>query len=540
MSMQADLIIKGNAIFTGSGCEPRKGAVAVKDDRIIAVVGDGESTGLEEVGARVVDVGDCLVMPGFNDAHVHLLLGSLYDKYVNLHAARSEEEAAKMVFEYAAENPDEPWIFGFSWYNIFWDNPKPPSKDSLDRLIPDRPVFLLNAEGHGIWVNSKALEICGIDRNTPDPAYGRIGRNVDGEPDGQFFERAVSLVATTAVKGLSSAAHKALVRGFLQKAARLGVTSVSDSLAFPGFEVGGYELYRELEEAGELTTRIHFLPALTEKLDTTKALREKYNSLQLRFSGLKQFVDGVATIYTARLIEPYSDDPSTTGQQPVSADMMENLVQIAQREGFRVRLHACGDGAVRLCLDCIEKAQHLYGHKGLRHSIEHIENIHPSDLPRFKQLGVIASMQPEHITITDDFASNPYPVRLGPERTRLTWALKSLQTAGAKLAFGSDYPVVDLQPMLGVYRAVTRLHNDGQPKGGWIPQEKISLAEVLSGYTAGSAYTEYMENELGTLEAGKLADIVVLDRNLFAVDPGLIRQTKVRLTVAGGKVIYED
>jgi predicted amidohydrolase YtcJ len=254
---------------------------------------------------------------------------------------------------------------------------------------------------------------------------------------------------------------------------------------------------------------------------------------------LKSFLDGVATTYTALMVEPYEDKPDTKGITLVPIEVAKNWVRSADKEGCQIRLHACGDGAVRFGLDCFEEAQKHNGRRDARHSIEHIENIHADDATRFQELGVVASVQPEHLAITPTFSDNPYRQRLGKKREKLSWPNKTLLHNRAILALGSDYPVVELNPMIELYRAVTRVHNDGQPEGGWNPEQKLSITEALHAYTYGSAYAAHRENELGSLEAGKLADIVVLDRNLFEIPSEDILKTKVLLTVMDGKVVYQ-
>jgi predicted amidohydrolase YtcJ len=479
-----------------------------------------------------------LILPGFHDIHVHIFCGSLYENSVDLHDAQSEKEAAWMVKKFSNSNPDDDWILGFGWYHVFWKEKKLPTRNSLDKYLPDRPVFLINAELHGAWVNGKALEICDITTNTLDPPYGTIERDSKGEPTGFLYETAMGLVASKAFE-LKKERRRRIFQSFLKKAARLGVTAVSDMMPLPGMELGGPDIYREFENDGRLTTRIHMVLTLGDDLSRPQKYRQFYKSDKLRFSALKSFLDGVATTYTALMIEPYEDKPDTKGIMLVPTAVANNWIRSADKEGFQIRLHACGDGAVRFGLDCFEEAQKRNGRRDARHSIEHIENIHAHDAARFQELGVIASVQPEHLAITPRYSDNPYRQRLGKEREKLSWPNKTLLDNRAVLALGSDYPVVELNPMIELYRAVTRVHNDGQPEGGWNPEQKLTLSEALRAYTFGSAYAAHRENEIGTLEAGKLADIVVLDRNLFEIPAEDILKAKVLLTVMDGKVVYQ-
>lgn len=534
--MKADLILSSNAIFTGVGEDAKPGAVAISGNRIIAVGDWREIEPLISPDTQIHSFGDQLIMPGFQDFHIHLILGCLFHDSVNLLHTVSEEQAAQRVKEFADSRPDDPWIFGFSWYHTFWDNKQLPHRSTLDRLIPDRPVFLLNAECHGAWLNTKALQVLNITRETADPPFGEIHRDEQGEPTGFLYETAMGY-AQQAFQ-LPHARKQKLFRDFLEKAANLGVTSVSDMFPLPGLELGDLELYREFEQKGELKTRIHFLTALNGDLKYPRSLRETYTSGRLRFSGLKQFLDGVPATYTAYLVDPYSDRPETNGNTLIPPDQVMEWIIEADREGFRVRLHACGDGAVRLGLNCFEEARKRNGVRDSRHTIEHIEVITAEDIRRFADLGVIASMQPEHLAATSRFADNPYLTRLGKDREPYTWPIKTLRESGARMAFGTDYPIVELDPMLEIYRAVTRLHNDGQPEGGWNAKERISVAKAIREYTSGSAYGVFREHELGTIEVGKLADVIVLDRNLLDIPVETIRETKVVLTVMDGQVVY--
>ncbi|MFM1652883.1 amidohydrolase [Brevibacillus sp. B_LB10_24] len=533
----ADFCLMSNTVFTGVEDRPRAGGVAVKGNRIFAVGSLQEIEPLVGPDTKVFRYGDQLIMAGFHDFHIHLLLGSLQQQCVHLWKAKSAEEAAQMVKEYADEHLDDPWIIGFSWYHLYWEDKQLPHRSTLDKYVPDRPVFLLNAECHGAWLNSKAMELAGITRDTPDPPYGEIARDKSGEPTGFLYESAMAL-AKQAFQ-FPRERRISLLKGFLRHAASLGVTSVADMFPLVTMELGDLDMYREFDETDQLTARIHFLVECNGDLERPRRLREEYKSGKLQFSGLKNFLDGVPATYTAFLLEPYSDNAVTRGSTLVPQELIEDWTIKADREGFRIRYHACGDAAIRLGLDCFEAARRQNGIRDSRHTIEHIEVIDPGDISRFGELGVIASMQPEHIASAERFADNAYVSRLGPERIPYTWPIHSLMRAGAKLAFGSDFPVVPLDPMLEIYRAVTRLHNDGHPAGGWNPDERISLAEALRAYTLGSAYGNFREHELGTLEAGKLADLIVLDRNLFTVDAEDIRQTKVCLTMMDGRIVHE-
>jgi predicted amidohydrolase YtcJ len=537
--IKADLILSSKAVFTAVDDAPSPGAVAIKDNYIIAVGLLSEIRPYIGPFTKVYEFGDQLIMPGFQDFHIHLFLGGLSEDSVSLIDARSQNEAAEMVKVFADGRQEDEWIFGFRWYHVYWEDKSLPQRHSLDRLIPDRPVFLFNDECHGAWLNSKALKLLGIDKNTPDPPFGEILKDSNGEPTGFLYETAMGF-AQKVFNNISIKQKERIFQSFLDKAARLGITTVSDMLPLPGLELGDLNLYKQFEDEDKLTTRIHFLTALNGDLERPKMLQEKFNSKLLAFSGLKQFLDGVPTTYTAYLLDSYSDNKNTRGITLIPPDVVKEWAIEADKEGFRLRFHACGDAAVRIGLDCFEAAQIKNGIRDSRHTIEHIEVIHPSDIDRFARLGVIASMQPEHMATTDKFENNVYLSRLGKERERFTWPIKTLKERGAKIALGTDYPVVGIEPLTEIYRAVSRLHDDGNPVGGWNPEEKLTIGEALKAYTINAAYGNFCENVTGTLEEGKLADVIVLNQNLFNVCETDIKETEVILTVMNGKIVFEN
>ncbi|EDL65268.1 amidohydrolase [Bacillus sp. SG-1] len=532
---QADTIITSNYIFTSATLEPMEGAIAIKDDRILGVGTQEEIQYYKGPQTKEISAFGKLVLPGFHDFHVHLWLGAMFQEYTSLTFCASEDEAVGRMAEFAENNPEDPWVLGFGWHHVRWPGQQLPTRHSLDRRIPDRPVFLLNEEAHSAWLNTKALEMLGIDENTLEPPFGKIEKDEDGKPTGFLYETAVVLAHTAF--DIPPEKKSRLMDSFMKKAGEYGITSVADMLPLPGFTLGDLEEYQKHEEEGRLSVRIHFLAPLDGQFEALSYYKN-FNSDKLQFSGLKQFIDGVPLTYTGYLLEPYSDRPSTSGGTIYSRETYFNLIEEADRKGYRIRLHACGDGAVRLGLDAFEHAQTVNGKRDSRHTIEHIEVIHPDDIPRFSELGVLPSMQPEHLT-SSSMESHEYLDRLGPERIQYTWPIGELERNGAQLVFGSDYPIVELNPMLGIYRAVTRKHEDGTPAGGWNPQHKISLAQALIHYTKSPAYANFREGDLGTLETGKKADITILDRNLFDCDPDEIKECSVHLTMMDGKIVFQ-
>ena len=537
--MTADMIIKGNAIFDSVSDKPFAGFVAVKGNRIAAVGKEMDSIS-QYAGddTKIIDAGDRLVMPGFHDSHTHLILAGMYKTYPNLGSARSEEEAAVMLKEYYDSQPGDGWVYGFNWYHVFWDKKELPRKETLDRYFPDRPVFLINAEAHGAWVNSLALEIAGVTADTPDPFGGEIARDENGEPTGFLYESAIEYVAAHALI-FTEEQEKTFLRKYMADAAELGITGVVDVQPYFGKDLGSLDVYTGMESDGELTVRITAAANLLGDLDEALENSKKYCTEKVRAHMLKQFVDGVITTHTALLLEDYTDAPGNRGTQLSELEKIDAAVQEGHKRGLWIKIHAIGDRAIRFTIDSYEKAIKTYGANGCRHAIEHVEMVTDSDIERFGQLGLIPSVQPEHIGLMPTWEGEEYRVNIGEERAGRTWPFRSLLESAGVLAIGSDCPVVDNNPFYAIHRGVTRLHDDGLPEGGWNPTQKLTVADILRGYTLGSAYGIGREDELGTLEEGKFADIAVIDRNLFETDPKDIRGAHVDMTIMDGKVIFE-
>lgn len=541
---KADIILKSSAIFSGLDDEPFRGGVAIKGNKICAVRRNDEFQDLIGPDTKVCEYQDQMIMPGFIDAHVHYFLGSVAASEhmcTEIFNSSSEEECVRMVAEYAGQHPDEKRIIGIGWFPANWGDAPLPSCKSLDRAFPDKPVYLIAADVHTFWMNTKALEEAGITGGEILES-GEIGKFDDGSLNGLLFEPEAFLPAMEKVMDLPKDQMKQVQKDFFGYINSCGVTSVSEMSADKICESARntYRVVQEMEKEGDLTLRLHIYPALGTEPDyeEAKKLRNEFFSEKLRISGLKQFIDGVTSTRTGYLLEPYEDDPSTSGSPLHPKEVYEKCTIQANRDGFGVRFHAIGDGAVRMALDIFEASNqindNLGNHKGLRNTIEHCETIHPDDIPRFASLGVIASMQPYHLTMD----SNEKIVRMGLERSKTEWPHRSLLDADAKLAFGTDYPVVDFNPFPSIYAAITRCDDKGNPTGV-NPRETVTLPEALKAYTYGGSYVYGREQELGTLEAEKLADIVVLDRNLFSIPPEDIKKCEVEMTVMDGRIVYE-
>lgn len=537
--MKADLILTSKNVFTALSPKPFAGGVAIKGNRILAAGPDMEA--YRGPDTKVRDYGEKLIMPGFIDAHVHYFVGAISaSEHMcdTLDKSTSEAECVAMIKQFAKEHPDEKRILGIGWFPANWDDAPLPTKKSLDEAIPDKPVYLIAADVHTFWMNSKALEEAGITTDMK-PKSGSVGKLENGELSGLLFEPDAFGPAMAKVMDLEIDQMKQVHRDFLHHINKCGVTSISEMSAddYNDTTYRNYSVVKEMEAEGQLTCRLHLYTQLDGYRDFSKALeyKKEFWSEKLRLNGVKGFIDGVTSTFTGLLLEPYSDRPDTCGVDVPNAQPEDNAKYItaANKAGLPVRLHCIADGSVRMALDLYEKSQKANGKLGFVNTIEHIEDVHPDDIPRFAELSVIPSMQPYHLTL--DF--NEKIRRIGEERCRWEWPHRSLLDAGAQLAFGTDYPVVDFDPFPTLYSAVTRKDDGGNPTG-INPQECITLSEALIAYTAGAAKA-YNREDIGVLAEGKLADVIVLDCNLFDVPEEEIQNASVELTIMDGEIVYE-
>lgn len=537
--MKATMIINSNCIFDSLKDEPYEGFVAIKDDKIIAVERGHNYSPYIQDGTVIKSFGDNTVMAGFHDSHTHLLMAGLFKTYVNLADCKSEEESARKVKEAADADPNKNgWVRGFSWYHVFWDNRELPTAKSLDKYFPDRPVCLLHAEAHGAWVNTAAMKVIGLTKDTPEPRGGVIVKDEQGNPTGVLLEAAAGL-ATKYAFDFTHEEEKTIIKAFMKSAKELGITSINDVQPYYQGNMGHIEVYSQLDKKDELTIRIHAAPDLLGNLDQVIEDQVVYTSDKLKINQVKQFLDGVVATRTSLVLDEYSDDPGNFGQELYDLERIKKAVPEAHKRGLSVKLHSCGDRSARYAIDYIEDAINRYGRNHCRHAIEHLELVHEDDFKRIKELGIFPSVQPEHLALTQTFEANPYPEVLGEERASKSFPYRSLYEAAGILGIGSDCPVVDNNPFLEIFRAVTRVHNDFQPEGGWTPSEKLTLSEILKCYTYGSAYGVRREDEIGSLSAGKFADLVVIDKDLFKIPEADLLERKVIMTIMDGKIIYE-
>lgn len=544
--MKANLVLKSSAVFTGLEKEPFKGSVAITGNHIsFAGRGEVNPDWIDET-TRVYDLGDRLIIPGFSDAHAHYLLAaSILSEYccTQIGEAKSEEECVEMLKAFYKKYPDSKRLIGFGWFTVNWTEGKtphqPPTKVSLDAAFPDIPVYLMSADCHTFWCNTKALEQCGITKDT-QYNFGKLGIGPDGEPDGTLSESELIAPCYNEFYDFGEKETLEIQENLLRKIAEAGITSFTDVAECTTLNEEPMDLkkIKDMEESGKLTARIHVYPSLgiSEDLSLQKEIREKYSTAMVKIAGLKQFFDGVTPAYTAALLEPYADNPETKGEMNYSKELYDRCILAANKAGFGVKVHAIGDAAVRNALDIFEHSKAVNPNYGLcRNSVEHIENIAVEDLHRFGHLGVVASVQPIHLPLD----ANEKLDRIGKERIRYEWPFRSLLDAGAVMAFGTDVPVSPLSPYENIYAAVARKDLDGSPTG-FNPEEKVALYEALRAYTYGSACSHNREDELGTLETGKLADITVIDTNLFAVDTEKIKDASAAMTIVDGKIVYEN
>jgi len=546
--MQADMILLHGRVYTLNAKHSWAQAIAIRDGKIVAVGSDKEMARYRGPATKVLDAKGHLVLPGITDCHVHFLDGSFSLQRINLEDTKNLDEALRRLKEYADAHPKDPWVLGRGWsYPLFPPNGLP-DKKFLNAIIPDRPVYIEGFDGHTWWANSKALEAAHITKDTPNPPGGEIVHDpATGEPTGAIKEDAADGLIRRAIPEPSRDEKLRALRAGLKHANELGVTRVHVMGGInPGEgDISEIELLDQLRSSGDLTVRFYVAyrmdpPEVTgAQLTRVEQTREKYHDDWIAGGAVKFFLDGVIETHTAAMLAPYADDPSLSGSLLWDPESYKRFVAELDRRHIQICTHAIGDRAIRLALDAYENSGKVNGTKDARHRIEHIEDASAADIPRFGSLGVIASMQPLHAKPDDD-TLNVWAPRVGQERVQRAWAWHSIQSGGGIVAFGSDWPVVTLSPWPGIQNAVTRQTLEGKPAGGWIPSERISLADAIKGYTLNAAYSGHREKDEGSLEAGKLADFIVVSQDLFKIEPSKIGVTQVLLTMVGGQVAYQS
>jgi len=542
MSVQIDLAIVNGAIWTENPNQPHAEALAISGSRISAV-GDSKTI-LHMAGprTRVIDVQGRRIVPGFNDAHLHFYIGGDTLTSVDLHEANSHAELRERIAAFARTAPRGEWILNGSWDQERWTPSVLPTHELIDSATPDHPVWVNRTDGHMMLANAVAMKLAGVDRNTPDVPGGEIVRDHAGNPTGVFKDAAKRLVDR--VIPLPSRGHiLSAIAAAQQHSARNGITSVQDMgvLGSRGGEVmiNVIRAYSEMQGRGELKVRISARIPLRQWRDLyDPALAACFGSDKLHLGGVKSFSDGSLGSTTAWFFEPYSDAPCSCGlpsDEFLDPEQAYANLRDADAHGLQVAIHAIGDRANSVVLDMWERLAAENGQRDRRARIEHAQHLRPSEFARFAQLNVIASVQPYHCI---DDARWAYK-RIGHQRARGAYAFRSLLDAGVRLAFGSDWWVAPLNPLMGIYAAVTRRSLDGQFPAGWEPEQKISVSEAVHAYTYQAAYASHEEDIKGSLEPGKLADLVVLSDDIFSIDPVSIQDVKVDMTIFGGEVIFE-
>ena len=545
---RATLVFRGGVVYTGRQNGAIAEAIAVGGDRILAVGSRATIDGYIGPSTRVVELRGGMVLPGIIDTHAHFASGSLARTQVALDDAQTPAQVVERVAAFARAHPNEPWILGGNWqYDAFAPSGLP-TKALLDVAVPDRPAALDAFDGHTLWANSKALALAGITRDTPDPlqngvVLGTIVRDpATGEPTGAFKEGAQALIRRV-IPVPSRDRMLTAIGGGLAAANARGITGVINASG----DLDEMDLYQTLHDRGELTIRMttaysagagtrHTLSP--EELAAFETARRRYAGDWVRAGIVKFFMDGVVETYTADLLAPYVAK-TMTGAPYYPATRYAAMLAELDRRGFVVMTHAIGDGAVRAALDGYAAANALNGPRDRRWRVEHIEVCDPHDVPRFAQLGTIASMQPYHFCCPAPDGSDTWERHLGPGRWPEGFVWRDIADTGAVMVHGSDWPVVTIDPLIGMYSAVTREDPHGAPAGGWFPKQRLTLSEAIAGYTRNAAFAAFMDDRLGTLDPGKLADLVVLDRDLRAIPPAEILGTNVAMTVAGGRVVHE-
>jgi len=535
----ATLILLDGKIWTENPREPQAEAIAIEGNQILSVGSSAAIRKLAGPDCKIIDLGGRRVVPGFNDSHVHLISGGDGLISVRLEDANSLDELRRRLGDYAKSLPKGVWIRNGNWDHQRWSPANLPTHEAIDAVTPDNPVFVWRYDGHMALANAVAMKLAGLDRNTRDPPGGEIVRDKQGNPTGILKDQATAIVErvippppeSEVDTGLEAAMHEAAVHG---------VTSVQQMWDAPTDQYSA-EKFRELQKFarnGKLTVRIYNANPLRDwKSLATAGVQAAFGSPVLRMGNLKSFADGALGAETAWMDAPFADRPGYSGL--ASADLMDSAgmfasIQGADKAGLQISIHAIGDRAIHTVLDLFERAEREDGPADRRFRIEHVQHLRPDDAGRFKSLGVIASMQPYHAIDDGRWAEKV----LGPERIKTSYAWRLLLDHGAVLAFGSDWPVAPLDPLSGIYAAVTRRTLDGKNPQGWVPEQRITVAEAVHAYTVGSAFAEHQEKVKGSLEPGKLADLAVLTDDIFRMPANDLDKARVYMTVFDGSVIY--
>jgi predicted amidohydrolase YtcJ len=539
----ADLVLTGGHVHTVDTARPRAEAVAVAGERIVAVGSAAETADWIGPRTRVIDLAGRLLLPGFQDVHIHPLWAGVDRLQCDLREARGREAVLATIRTYVEGHREDEWIIGSGWYMADFPGGTPRRED-LDAIVPDRPAFFPNRDGHSTWVNTRALELAGIDRDTPDPDDGRIERDPDGTPTGSLHEGAANLVERLIPPPTEQlmADGLRLAQAYLHS---LGITAWQDAIVRPP----DHAIYLEAARSGWLTARVEAAmwwerDRGDEQVDELIERSRTGTAGRLRSNSVKLMQDGVLETFTGAMIEPYLGPDGTPGENRgisfIDPERLPGWVTRLDAAGLQPHFHAIGDRAVRECLDAVAAARAANGHTDTRPHIAHIQVIHPDDIRRFAELDVVANAQPYWACHEAQMDELTIPF-LGPERSRWQYPYRSLLEAGARLAMGSDWSVSTPNPLLEIEVAVTRVADESRGiREPFLPGQRLTLDEAVRAFTLGSAYINHLDRETGSIEVGKLADLTVIDRDLFAPDAGPIGDGRVLGTWVGGGSVFED
>jgi len=506
-------------------------ALLIENGKVLAT-GSHDDLSARAAGATVIDGRGRNLLPGLIDAHGHVLsLGEIRTQG-DLVGTASLDAALEKIKQFSALHPKDPWVLGRGWNQVIWKLGRFPTAKELDSVVADRPAWFERIDGHAAWANSAAMKLAGIDRHTKDPVGGRIERDAEGNPTGVFVDAAKDLVARK-IPAWTPEQRSAALDSALAEMASFGMTGVTDA----GIDRDTFALYKRYADEGKLSTRIYaMIEGTGENFDAISKGGPLigYGNDSLTVRSVKLYADGALGSRGAAMLAPYSDDPGNSGLLFYKSDEMTAMIGKALGKGYQVGIHAIGDHGNRQALDSFAAAYQANGGEGLRNRIEHAQVVSLDDIPRFVTLKLIASMQPTHATSDKNMAED----RIGAERMKGAYAWQTFLKQGTRVAAGSDFPVESANPFLGLHAAVTRQDAAGEPPGGWYPDQAMSVTEALRAFTLDAAYAAHAEQTQGTLEPGKWADFILVDQDIFAIEPAKIWSTKVLETWVGGKRVF--
>ena len=528
---KADIVIQGGPVWTGlSTGRGRPGAVAIAGDKILAVGDSADIARYVGPKTRVLEASGGLIMPGFADGHTHFVDGGFQLASINLRDANTPQEFVRRLKEYAAHVKPGEWILGGDWDHTLWRGAPLPRHDWIDSVTPNNPVFIGRLDGHMALANAAAMRVAKVTSATRVPVGGEMPRDAKGEPTGIFKDNAEGLI-DAAIPAPSAEQEDSAVARALAYAASLGVTATGNMSA----SWANLAAYKRMERAGRMTARVILYIPIDQWHAVADSVRNGAGDDWVRIGGVKGYMDGSAGSRTAFFFEPFSDSAGYYGLMRQPEADMRAWVGAADSAGLQIAVHAIGDRANAIILAIYDSVTHAHGARDRRFRVEHAQHLRPQEIPLFGPRRVVPSMQPYHAIDDGRWVEQ----RIGPVRIKTTYAFRTLLDTEAPLAFGSDWTVAPLDPMLGVYAAVTRRTLDDKNPGGWVPEQKISVGEALRAYTYGNAWATFNEQKWGTIAPGRFADVVVLDRDPFAVQPESLGTIKPRFTIVGGKVVYQ-